>query len=207
MFNPLRRELPVCPECRRAARVARGRCIWCGVQVHVPIAYFRWLWFLVVTTLTVVGALTFRSPHAGTWLLVLLLSAIPIRFLWGIVVPPWFERGPLKAGLPFIVYYVSVCALQIAYWSLWGWIHVGLGATKEELNDNWDIFSVPLAWINPAFLIRSDKWLSDVIGIIMGNSFFEALVLFLLYKGVHARLNRNRAIRLSITDTDSGDEQ
>jgi hypothetical protein len=207
MFNVLRREVPVCPECKRVARVARGRCLWCGAEVHIPVAYFRWLWFLVLTTLAVLGALTFRSRHAGTWLLVLLLLAIPIRFLWGIVVPPWFERGVFKAGLPFIAYYVSVCVLQVAYWSLWGWLHVGLGATKDELNDNWDVFSVPLAWINPAFLIRSDKWLSDVLGIIMGNSFFEALAFFVAYTAVRRRLNRNRAIQLNITDVESEDEQ
>jgi hypothetical protein len=207
MFNPLRREVPVCPECKRIARIARGCCQWCGAEVRVPIAYFRWLGFLVLITLVALGTPTFNARHAGTWLLVLLFLAIPIRVIWGILIPPWIERGPFKPRLPFIVWYVSVCVMNIAYWTLWGWLHVGLGASKDELNDNWDIYSVPLAWVNTAFLIRSDKWLSDVIGIICGNSFFYALALFGLYTVVHARLNRNRAIRLNITDIESKDEQ
>jgi hypothetical protein len=81
-----------------------------------------------------------------------------------------------------------------------------LGASKAELNENWDFFSIPLGWINSAFVIRSDKWLSDVIGIIMANSVFPALVTFAVYMAVRARLNRNRAIRLNITDVGSEDE-
>lgn len=123
------------------------------------------------------------------------------------MVPPWFECGTFKTGLPFVAYCVAVSFLQIGYWTLWGWLHIGLGASRDELNDNWDIYSVPLAWINPAFLIRSDKWLSDVSGTIMGNSIFEALVFFGLYTAVRARLDRNRAIRLKISDADSEDEQ
>jgi len=126
--------------------------------------------------------------------------------IWGILIPPWIERGAFRAGLPFIAWYVGFSAMQIAYWTIWGWLHIGLSASKDELNENWDFFSVPLAWINSAFLIRSNKSLSDVFGIIIGNSFFYALGIFVVYTGVRARLNRNRAIRLNITDTDSVDE-
>jgi hypothetical protein len=93
MFNPLHREVPVCPECRRPACIRQGLCQYCGAEVYIPIAYFRWLWFLVLTTLAVLGVLTFRVNHAGTWLLILLFLAIPIRVLWGILIPPWIERG------------------------------------------------------------------------------------------------------------------
>jgi hypothetical protein len=96
---------------------------------------------------------------------------------------------------------------NIIYWQAWGWLHIALGASKDELNENWDFFSIPLAWINSVFLIRSDKWLSDVIGIIMGNSFFYAILTFALYKVVRTRLNRNRAILLNITDVESEDDQ
>jgi hypothetical protein len=102
MLNPLHRTVPVCPECGRTARIARGRCRWCDAEVYIPIAYFRWLWFLVATTLVGMGVLTFNAGHAGTWLLVLLVLAVPIRLIWGIVIPPWFELGSVKYGLPLL---------------------------------------------------------------------------------------------------------
>ena len=139
-------------------------------------------------------------------MLVLIFSAVPIRVIWG-----WFlpgsSAGRSRQGCLLSPTALPWSFLQIGYWTLWGWLHIGLGASRDELNDNWDIYSVPLAWINPAFLIRSDKWLSDVSGTIMGNSIFEALVFFGLYTAVRARLDRNRAIRLKISDADSEDEQ
>ncbi len=207
MFNPLHRELPVCPECKRIAGIVRGRCWCCGAKVHVPLAYFRWLWFLVVITLACLGSLTFNARHAGTWLLVLLFASVPIRLIWGALIPPWIERGSFKGDLPFIPYYLAICMIQIGYWTLWGWLHLGLGASKEELSDNWDMYSVPLAWINRSFLIRPDKWLSDVFGTIAGNSLFYAIIFFALYKAVSARLNRNRAIQLNLSEIEPRDEQ
>lgn len=138
-------------------------------------------------------------------MLVLLVLAVPIRVVWGMLIPPWIERGVYKVDVPFIVFYAAACLIGIIYWTLWGWLHVGLGASKAELNENWDIFSVPLGWINSGFVIRSDKWLSDVFGIIMGNSFFKAVGIFVVYRVVRARLNRRRAIRLSISDSESED--
>jgi hypothetical protein len=207
MFNPLHRKVPRCPECERLARIAQGRCVWCDAQVYTPVNYFRWLWGLVWTTVGVLGALTFNATHAGTWLLVLLFSAIPIRIAWGILIPPWIEAGTSKNGLPFITWYWTVCVIQIITWTLFGGLQITLGASRSELNDNWDVVSVPLGWINSAFIVRPDKSLFDNFGIIAGNSFFPALATFLVYTAVRARLNRSRAIRINITDAEPKDEQ
>lgn len=206
-LNPFRREAPTCPGCSSRARIGRGRCLYCHAQVYIPILYFRMLWLLVVLSLAAIGTATFRRDHAGTWLLALLLAAIPLRLIFGILIVPWFELGAVRYSLPFPVWYVACCVTTLIYWEAWSWLHLGLGASKDEINENWDFFSVPLAWINSAFLIRSDKWPSDVIGIIMGNAFFYALGTFALYAGVRTRLNRNRAIRLNITDGKSEDEE
>jgi hypothetical protein len=180
--------------------------VWCGTEIYVPVAYFRLLWLAVFVTMVALGAATFNSAHAGTWLLVLILLAVPVRMIWGILVPPWIERGVFKPRLPFIAWYVAVSLTQFVYWSLWGWLHILLGASKAELSENWDTFSLPLYWINSAFLIRPDKRFADVCGIILGNSFFYTLMLFALYSWVHAKLNRSRAITLSIMDPESEDE-
>jgi hypothetical protein len=197
----------LCPECGSPARIDGDyRCVWCGERIYIPFAYFRWLWFLVFVTLIALAIPTFNGKHAGTWLLVLLILALQIRAVWGIMIPPWVERGAFKEDVPFIAFYLASCFIGIVYWTLWGWLHVGLGATKDELKDNWDTFSVPLGWIHSGFVIRSDKWLSDVFGIIMGNSFFEAIAIFFVYRVVRRRLNRNQAIRLDLADTNSQDD-
>src|SRR5262249_26228977 len=169
---------------------------------YVPIAYFRLLWLLAFMTLGALGIPTFNSEHAGTWLLVLVLLALPSRMVWGLLVPPWIQRGVYKTGLPFIAWYFVASLTQFLMWSFWGWLHILLGASNAEMRENLDSFSLPLYWINSAFLIRPDKRFADVCGIILGNSFFYALVMFALYTGVHAKLNRNRAIQLNITDSD-----
>jgi len=206
MFNPLRRQPLICPECERPARIQGGRCCGCGACIHLPVAYFRWLWFLTFLTLAGAATLVLTSQHIGTWLLLLIILTFPVRIAWSFVIPPWIERGELKSGWPFGFFYFAAFFTLFMDWMAFGWLHVGLGATKSEISENWFFFSIPLYWIDSNFLIQSDRWLSDAIGSILGNSFFYALVAFALYRGVSTRLNRNRAIRLKITDSDGEDE-
>lgn len=200
MFNPLKRNCPVCPECKRPLLIRRGRCCKCGVEVHLPVAYFRLLWFLTFLVLAGIGSVVFHSQHIGTWLFLLIIVSIPVRIAWGFVIPPWIERGEYKSGWPFGFFYLAVFMTLFLEWIAWGWLHVGLGATRAELSENWFFFSIPLCWISSNFLIRSDRWLSDAVGSILGNSFFYALFAFALYRAVSSVLDRNRAIRLNITD-------
>jgi hypothetical protein len=207
MFSAYRRPPPLCPECRNPVRFSRGRCRKCGAAIHIPVAYFRMLWLLVLVTLAAVGIAAYSHEHPGAWLLALLCLALPLRLVFEVLVPPWFEIGPGKGRLPFIFWYISCCLFAFLYWQAWGWLHILLGASKEELGAAMAFFSMPLCWVNPRFFISTDRSFLDVCGILFGNPFFGAILTFLLYRGVHRRMQRNRITQMNIGGGSSLDEE
>jgi hypothetical protein len=204
--NPLRRMKPVCPACKMSARIFRGRCSYCGAETYVPLAYFRWIWLLVIVVLIVIGTITYSHDHPGTWLLSLIFLSIPLRIVWSVLIPPWLELGRPKSGIPFLFWYVTCVTLAFLYWQAWGWLSIVLRASRGDFADLMGFFSMPLCWVNSRFFIAPDRSFSEVCGILAGNSFFYALLVFLLYRGVHARLHANRVTRMSLTPDSSEDE-
>jgi len=69
-----------------------------------------------------------------------------------------------------------------------------------------DIFSMPLGLVNPRFMIRPDKSLAEVIGIITANSYFWSLGLTILFKVVHGFISRSRVTQLGISSTTMNDD-
>lgn len=207
MFNPFRRELPICPACRSQLWFHFGRCAYCQTPLHVPPSYFRWIWCPTLVTVGVIGVSTYNSDHAGMWLLVLIFLTLPLRIICGLLVPATFKIGTGKQKIPFIFWYIGLCVFTIAYWSCWGWLHVLLGASKGEFQENLDIFSLPLGMIGGQFVITPDKTFADVCGILCGNAFFYTLVWFLLYRFGHSLIQRNRVTRLDLSAPDSKNEQ
>jgi hypothetical protein len=207
MLNPFRRTPPVCPACRMPVRIVGGCCSYCGAEVHIPTAYFRWMWLLVITVLVVIGTITYDHDHPGSWLLGLIFLSIPLRIVCGTLIPPWFELSKLKSGIPFIFWYATFAIFLFLYWQLLGWLGVLLRASGSDFNDTMSFFSMPLCWVNPRFFIAPDRSFSDVCGILAGNGFFYALLAFLLYRGVHARLRANRVTRMNLTAERTEDER
>jgi ammonia channel protein AmtB len=165
--------------------------------------YFRLLWLLTVVILGGAGAVTYSREHAGSWLLVLILTAIPLRVLLGVLLPPWFALGRPKSNLPFPVWYFSICLTMFLYWQFWGWSNLALGASQTEVAENLEFFSVPLCFASRSFLITPARTLPDVVGILFGNAFFYAIGMFIVYRAVHARLNRNRITQMNLSGADS----
>ena len=62
-----------------------------------------------------------------------------------------------------------------------------------------DIFSLPLGLVNPRFMIRPDKSLAEVLGIITANSYFVALALVAIFTVVHGFIRRSRVTQLGIS--------
>jgi hypothetical protein len=206
MPNPFQRKPPVCPACKMPARIIRGSCSYCSAEVYVPLAYFRWIWLLAIAVLVVIGTITYDPDHPGGWLLWLICLSIPLRVVCGILIPPWFELGKFRSGIPFIFWYVAFIIFTFFYWQAWGWLSIVLRASRGDFADLMGIFSMPLCWVNSRFFIAPDRSFSDVCGILAGNSFFYALLVFLLYRGVHARLHANRVTRMNLAADGSEDE-
>jgi hypothetical protein len=207
MHNPFRRQHPICPVCNMPARIFRGCCSYCEAEIYVPLLYFRWIWLLVVAALVVVGAITYNQVHPGAWLLGLVFLSIPLRIIFGLLVPPWFETHKLKSGIPFILWYVSFSIFLFIYWQVLGWTNILLGASRSEFNDTMGFFSMPLCWVNPRFFITPERSFLDVCGILAGNSFFFAVLAFVAYRAVHARLLANGITRMNLTTEVSKDEE
>jgi hypothetical protein len=77
---------------------------------------------------------------------------------------------------------------------------------KPDLWEHFAMLSWPLASISPNFLITPDKALSDVCGVILGNSFFFGLLLFACYQPVRWAFRRARVQQLSLSGTNPTDD-
>jgi hypothetical protein len=93
----------------------------------------------------------------------------------------------------------------VAYGFFTGWLVALLGGHRDaaEITDMW---SVPLGLINPAFVIRPEKSLAEVLGIVTANCYFYALGLTFVFKVVHGFLRRSRVTQLGISSTTLDDD-
>ena len=174
------------------------KCALCESELYVPIAYARWIWALIVSILAMAGAITFSSTHAGTWLLFLILSSIPLRIALGKVIPPWLEAGQQRFRFTFLLWYLGFSISIPLYVLGMGWFRVLTGGSKGEINEYLVTFSLPLGWISSDFVLDPSKSFLDACGVILGNSFFYALATFAAWRGARAVLKRNRVTAMNL---------
>ena len=202
MFNPFRIEQPKCPVCGRRFFPVGGhgplRCALCNAEVYIPAAYGRWMWLLIAVVLTVVGPATFRPEHAGTWLLLIIFSSIPLRIALGKLIPPWLKGVKEPSRFPFLIWYVSIALTMPLSVSAMGWFHVLTGGSQEEIREFLVAISLPLAWFNSSFLLNSNNTFFDACGVVLGNSFFYAVGMFGVWRGARAVIHRNRVTVMNI---------
>jgi hypothetical protein len=87
----------------------------------------------------------------------------------------------------------------LCYGLVLGWFVFLFGGSRGDILETTDMWSVPLGWINPAFVVRPEKSFVAVIGIVTANCYFWALGLTLVFKVVHYLLRRNRVTELGIS--------
>jgi hypothetical protein len=138
--------------------------------------------------------------------LLLILCSIPARISLGILILPYYDAGKYKQGIPFLFWYFSYAlAMPVAVTAL-GWFHVLVGASKSEISDTMVAMSLPLGWIDTAFIMNINRSFLDICGIVVGNSFFYAVATFALWRFARAMIHRNRVTVINIAGDKTDDE-
>ncbi|MGA2966304.1 MAG: hypothetical protein ABSD64_08835 [Terriglobales bacterium] len=151
---------------------------------------------------------TYKSTSGGAWLLRVFLSAIPCWFIFMTVVPPWLKQGRNQPRITVVSAWLGAAmTVFLVEFLLLGAAHVLLGASRPELLEHLWMLSMPLAWINPNFLLTPAKSFPDVCGVILGNSVFFGSLMFACYQIVCWAFRRARPTRLSISDSDDTEDE
>ena len=209
---------PNCPRCGTALerKDLRGRifeCPHCGVKLQVALRHLPLALLLsVFASLLITYLVGLKAYAAILWIPIFLvcLKFVP-PFLVSAELQVYRDEPPKKQGVIqrnlalFLAFWLGLTALGMTFGTIYGWGAFFLGS-KGDVGEVTDFWSVPLAWINPAFRINPHKSFLAVLGIIAANSYFYALVLTLIFKFVHGIMQRNRVTQLSIGGTRVGDD-
>jgi len=154
---------------------------------------------LTLSILIIIAVSTHTSSSSGTWFLGVVLFWIPLRVAGAKLLPPSFEVGRFQTKFT-VMASVFTCALTVfaIEFVLFGWAHLALGASSQELSEHLARISVPLGWVTSAFIIRPDKSFTDVCGIIFANSFFYGIPMFACYRVVRWAHDRDRTVQIGI---------
>jgi DNA-directed RNA polymerase subunit RPC12/RpoP len=211
-----------CPACdspleREDLKNPPVNCPHCGARIgfsSVPLLLGLVLGF--IASLVVVQFLGLKAYAALLWLPILLLCIIkalplvvsllgsPLR-----VEPSTSAKGSssYKNTLRlFLSFWFALVLLAVVYGFFTGWLAALLGAPREDVAVAADLWSIPLGLINPTFFIRPEKGLAEVLCIVTANSYFNALVLTVVFKVVHGFIKRSRVTQLGISTTTLDDD-
>jgi hypothetical protein len=210
-----------CPNCKRPLHIQRRgmpptvslllvsafnvrfHCPFCETRIGLSPNYQRWTLLMVVLLTTAIGW-AFRTPSSsGAWLLGMMFIALTLRIVTLAALPAPLSVAPNHEGIPFAGCYLALALIIfIEQFILFGWGIVAMGS-RQDLYDHFQMLSVPLAWINPNFLITPQRGFLDVCGILLANSYFGAFAMWSCANTVRAVFRRNRVTRMSITDAPS----
>ena len=90
----------------------------------------------------------------------------------------------------FLVIWFVLTFYLVTYGFAMGWLAYLLGQSPQDLREANEMFSVPLAWMNSAFIIRPTTSLPAVFGIMFANCFFYAAALLAVLRFVQSRLRQ-----------------
>ena len=209
-----------CPGCEVPLMPADIRqvpfdCPHCGARIGLSAApLFAALIVGFGVSVWVVQLLGLRAYAALLWLPILVVC---VRYSLPLVGPMFFrlivQNAPsgtsdsYKSTLRlFLVWWFVLILFAVVYGTFIGAVPFLLGAPTQEAVEATDIFSLPLGLLNPKFMIRPDKSLAEVIGIITANSYFWALGLTMIFKVVHGFIRRSRVTQLGISSTTMNDD-
>jgi len=214
----------ICPKCYGTLRLEDHpattlQCERCGVWVRLsrlPLAVA----FIVslIVSLLIAQILGLKAYAAILWIPIFLAC---LRFVPSLVVPlfPVFTvvKGPMpksargwRRDLAMFLYsWIAITLYMWVYGFVMGWGAFLFGSSAQDVREIADMWSVPLGLASPAFVVRPEKSLAAVMGIVAANCYFYALGLTLAYKVVHRALQRNRVTQLGLSGRplDEDDEE
>lgn len=207
----------ICPACTRLVHLVVNRetgllcCPECGRALHVPAWHFwRVVLLAFAASLFASQAIGLRAYAAVAWVPLFVLALIAgFRLM-----PPRLAVRASTARKPeepwrrtarlFLIMWVALTFFLVAYGFVLGWSARLLGGAPRDLSETdvfFDFFSVPLGWLNPAFVIRPYTSFVATLGIVFANSFFYAAGLLAVFRIVHAFMRRNCVTQLGISPT------
>jgi hypothetical protein len=202
-----------CPQC--GERIWRGalsmslnkrECPYCRAHVRIANSYELFIGAVAITSAALVGIATHTQSSDGTWLLGMIAAMIVSYVVLLVSTPPWLKLGSYQSK-----WTVAVSFLRITtYMSFFGLLALAgfslHAASKEDLQENLEMLSVPLASISRNFLLSPESSLTDICGVVLGNSFLYGLVILACYKFVHRKFRRARVTQLSLSAKNPTDE-
>lgn len=168
-----------------------------------------------IFSVTVVQYLGLKAYAAVLWLPILVLClafVLPLTASWISPLKVETERSAkssnsYKQNLRlFITFWVGFILFAVVYGFSMGWLASLMGGTRQDVELVTGMWSMPLGLINPAFLIKPEKSLAEVLGILTASCYFYALALTFVFKVVHGFLRRNRVTQLGISGTTIDDD-
>jgi hypothetical protein len=190
-------------------------CPRCGVRVGFSSVHLLLALVLgFVASLVVVQYLGLKAYAALLWLPIMVLCVIYVAPLVGSLGSPLRVQPNIAKGSNsykgtlrlFFSSWFALILMAVVYGFFTGWLVAFLGAPREDVSAATAIWSIPLGLINPAFFIRPEKSLAEVLGIVTANSYFDALALTVVFKVVHGFLKRSRVTQLGISGTTLDDD-
>ena len=165
---------------------------------------------MALLAVILIGSATYSHASTGLWIIGLVLFWAWIAFVLSLMIPATYERGNPQAQFTWVASFLTIFAtwFTVEFVGLLA-AHVLLGATSREVQELLEFLSVPLGWFSSQFVITPQVRFLDVCGIVLGNSFFIAMPVFVCAKTTQYVMNRNRVVQLGIDHKlgDADDEQ
>jgi uncharacterized protein (DUF983 family) len=216
---PSSRQL-TCPACQTPLDHERQRppfeCRHCGSSfTFSTLPLWLGLPLSFVLSMVVVQILGLKAYAALLWLPILFVSLAVVLPVTASLLPArMVELGPSARSsgsykrtlVLFLTWWLTCVFIAVTYGFSAGWLAALLRAPRQDIAVLTDMWSFPLGLINPSFIIRPERSLAEVLGIVTANCYFCALALTFVFKIVHGFIKRSRVTQLGISTTTIDDD-
>lgn len=204
----------LCPVCQNEIpiqhRTTAVLCGSCGTTLSIsPIYRVTALVLSFVASIAVCYGIGIKAWAAILWIPLMLIALMIVPNAMMAIAPPRLRvtlRGELSTKKVelwrrnlnlFLVLWFTLTFFLVTYGFVVSWLAYRLGQSPGDVREATDMFSVPLAWVNSAFIITPARSLTAVFGIVFANCFFYAAALLAILRIVQSRL-RQRVTQIGI---------